>query len=216
MLFVTGDMHGDYSAFAQRRIDRLKKDDVLIVTGDFGFIWDDSKEEIKNLKKLQKKKYMILFVEGAHENFDRIRLYPEVELFGASAYQISDNIFCLKRGEVYSIEDMNVLALGGGLPPHTDEPDKPIMLPDDSELQRAVDNLQSRHRRIDVIITHEAPASVKRLIDRNAAVNDLNIFLDTVLHNTRYDKWFFGSLHEDRALRKKLICVYENVIAIDR
>ena len=53
--------------------------------------------------------------------------------------------------------------------------------------------------------------AVKRLIDRNAYINDLNIFLDTVMHNTRYGKWYFGSLHEDRAISDNLICVFEEV-----
>ena len=212
MLYITGDMHGNYSSFAERRLDRLKKDDTLIITGDFGFIWDNSKEEIKSLKKIEKKKYRVLFIEGAHENFEKLREYPEEEIYGAAAYKIADNIYCLKRGEIYTIEGTSVFALGGGLPPHEAEADDPIKLPNDDELQHAVDNLQARRRRVDIIITHEAPASVKRLIDRNAAVNDLNIFLDTMLHNTRYGKWFFGSLHEDRAVSGNLICVYEKVI----
>ena len=216
MIYVTGDMHGNYSAFAERRLDKLKKDDILLITGDFGFVWDNSKEELKNLKKIEKKKYRIVFIEGAHENFERLREYPEEEIYGAGAYKIADNIYCLKRGEIYDIEDMSVFALGGGLPPHEDEADDPIKLPNDEELQHAVDNLQSRRRRVDLIITHEAPASVKRLIDRSAAVNDLNIFLDTMLHNTRYGKWYFGSLHEDRALSEKLICVYESVLAVNK
>ncbi len=215
MIYVTGDMHGDYTAFSERRIDKLKKDDILLITGDFGFIWDSSKEESKNLNKLQKKKYKIVFVEGAHENFEKLKEYPEKELFDAKAIEIADNIFCLKRGEIYTIEGKSVFALGGGLAPHDDEADRPDMLPSDDELQHAVDNLGELHRRVDIIITHEAPASVKRLIDKSASVNDLNIFLDTLLHNTRCKKWFFGSLHEDRILSERLVCVYERLIPIE-
>lgn len=215
MIYVTGDTHGDPEALTERRTGQLKKEDTLIITGDFGFIWDGSKEETKNLKKLSKKKYAILFVEGAHENFEKIREYEETELYGGKAYRISDNVFCLKRGEIYSIEGKNFLALGGGMPPYADEDADTSSLPTDDELKYAVDNIQGLHRKVDVIITHEAPASVKRLIDRQATVNDLNIFLDTVLHNTRYGKWYFGSLHQDRMLSDSLICVYEDVHRVE-
>mgnify|MGYP003299436716 CR=1 FL=1 len=48
MLYVTGDLHGEFSKLEKLR---LNEDDTLIVCGDFGFIWDNSKEEIKVLIK---------------------------------------------------------------------------------------------------------------------------------------------------------------------
>lgn len=216
MIYVTGDIHGDYDALSERQLNKLKKGDKLIVTGDFGFIWDNSKNELNNLKKLAKKKYDILFVEGAHENFEKLREYPEADLYQGKGYKIERNIYCLKRGEIYTIDGKSVFALGGGLPPYEDEPqqDSPSM-PTDDELKYAVDNIQDHHRRVDLIITHEAPASVKRMIDRSATVNDLNIFLDTVMKNTRYGKWFFGALHQDRAVSDNLICVFEEVYKVE-
>ena len=217
MIYITGDTHGDFDDLNHRGLKRMKKGDKLIITGDFGFLWDNSKEEIKNLQKLSKKKFDILFVEGAHEDFDRIRAFPECDLYRAKAYKIDHNIFCLKRGEIYLIEGRTVFALGGGMPPYADESDfnGEKSMPSEEELKAAVDNIQSEGRRIDLIITHEAPASVKRVIDRNAKINDLNIFLDTVLHNTRYKKWFFGSLHQDHAVSKDLICVWQNVYTVE-
>ncbi|WP_405344830.1 hypothetical protein [Ruminococcus sp.] len=214
MIYITGDTHGDIEIFNERRLGHLKKGDTLIVTGDFGFVWDNSKKEIKNLKKLEKKKFDILFVEGAHENFELLKGYEEVPLHGGTAKKIADNVYCLNRGELYSIEDKTIFALGGGLPPEADETEGVPSMPTDEELEYAVVNIEEQHRRLDLIVTHEAPASVKRLIDRNAYINDLNIFLDTVMHNTRYGKWYFGSLHEDRAISDNLICVFEEVYSL--
>lgn len=216
MIYVTGDIHGDFDGLMDRLPGRLKKGDKLIVTGDFGFVWDNSDKEKSNLKKLGKKKYDILFVEGAHENFELLRAYPEVDLYQGKGYKLDQNIYCLKRGEIYMIDGKSVFALGGGLPPYEDEPrDDPPSMPTDEELKYAVDNIQRHRKRVDLIITHEAPASVKRMVDRNATVNDLNIFLDTVMKNTRYEKWFFGALHQDRAISDKLICVFEEVHRIE-
>lgn len=123
MIYVTGDTHGDYGVFAERKLDRLKKDDILLIAGDFGFIWDNSNSEIKNLKKLAKKKYTIVFVEGAHENFERLREFEEVDFYGGKARKIAANIYCLNRGELYTMDGRTVFALGGGKPPHADEDD---------------------------------------------------------------------------------------------
>lgn len=213
MIYITGDIHGDLEAFSERRLGQLKKGDKLIVTGDFGFVWDNSKEELKALQKLAKKKYDILFVEGAHENFEQLRKYPEADLYLSKAYKLDHNIYCLKRGEIYTIDGHSVFALGGGLPPYMseDEAEPALSMPSDDELKYAVDNIRSHSRRVDIIVTHEAPASVKKLIDRSAVINDLNIFLDTVLHNTGFKKWYFGSLHRDRKVSENLICVFEEV-----
>lgn len=220
MIYITGDVHGDLADLDSRGTAKLKKNDILIVTGDFGLLWDSSKKEIKSLNKLSKRKYKILFVEGVHENFDMINEHQSEEIFGSSALKISDNIYCLKRGEIYSIEGKTVFALGGG---KVDDPFEngeldPIndkAMPTDEQLKDAVDRLQSIKKRVDIIITHEAPASVKRLIRRDSSINDLNIFLDTLLHNVKYKMWYFGSLHTDRALSTNMTCVWQELIKVD-
>ena len=45
MVYVTGDMHGDFERFKLPAMKKLKKGDTLIICGDFGFLWDGSKEE---------------------------------------------------------------------------------------------------------------------------------------------------------------------------
>ena len=219
MVYITGDIHGDLSDLDSRNIGRLKKGDTLIVTGDFGFIWNNSKSELRNIKKLSKKKFTILFVEGVHENFELLENYDECEIFGAKAKKITDNIYCLNRGEIYEIENNSYFCLGGGDVDDIFEKSEDILeqksMPTDEQLQYAVDNLQKTGKKIDYIITHEAPASVKKLIRRDSNINDLNLFFDTILHNVRYKNWYFGSLHTDRALSTNMTCVWQDVIKID-
>lgn len=76
MIYLTGDTHGGMERFQSKEAKQLKKGDTLIICGDFGFIWDGSKGEEKHLKWLGKRRYTIAFVEGTHDNLDRLAGLP--------------------------------------------------------------------------------------------------------------------------------------------
>lgn len=76
MVYVTGDIHGDITRFSEKELKLLKKQDTLIICGDFGFIWNGSKSEQRTLKQLNKSPYTIAFLDGTHENFDLLEEYP--------------------------------------------------------------------------------------------------------------------------------------------
>ena len=98
MIYITGDTHGDISRFRDSITRKLRRDDTLIVCGDFGFIWDGSRAEMNMIRKLDELRYTIAFIDGCHENFDLLAQYPEISWNGGIASQISDNIIHLKRG----------------------------------------------------------------------------------------------------------------------
>ena len=50
MIYITGDLHGDLERFKEKNMKQLKPGDTLLVCGDFGFIWDGSKQEKAALK----------------------------------------------------------------------------------------------------------------------------------------------------------------------
>ena len=117
MIFVTGDTHGIYSRFDDPRLRRLGKGDTLIICGDFGFLWNGSKEEINILKKLSKKKYNICFVDGTHENFELLSKLKIKKWNGGKVHHIASNIFHLMRGQIFTIEDVKIFTMGGGESP---------------------------------------------------------------------------------------------------
>ena len=45
MILITGDTHGDLSRFKKKELKKLRKNDTLIICGDFGFVWNGSKTE---------------------------------------------------------------------------------------------------------------------------------------------------------------------------
>ena len=65
MICVTGDLHGDITRFRSPALKKLRRGDALIITGDFGCIWDGSKKEKKMLKKLGKKKWIFIGIGAA-------------------------------------------------------------------------------------------------------------------------------------------------------
>ena len=72
MVYITGDMHGDQSRFNTKEIKALQPGDTLIICGDFGFVWEDDNREKEFLKWLGSRKFNICFLDGPHDNFDRI------------------------------------------------------------------------------------------------------------------------------------------------
>ena len=68
MVYLTADLHGDLDRLREAE-KKLRRKDTLIVLGDFGFLWSGDKAERKLLRRLGKRKYTLLFLDGAHENF---------------------------------------------------------------------------------------------------------------------------------------------------
>ena len=42
MVYLTGDTHGELDRFKEGELRRAGKGDIVIVLGDFGFVWDGS------------------------------------------------------------------------------------------------------------------------------------------------------------------------------
>ncbi|MFR6682955.1 MAG: metallophosphoesterase [Dorea formicigenerans] len=82
MIYITGDCHRNFERFNTRNFPEQKemtKDDYVIICGDFGGVWNkdgESKMETSVLDWLDGKAFTTLFVDGNHENFDRLYAYP--------------------------------------------------------------------------------------------------------------------------------------------
>lgn len=113
MVYLTGDTHGDIERFKHGKLRWLGKRDVVIVLGDFGFVWDGSKEEQKKLDWLRKRPYTLLFLDGAHENYDLLAQYPEEELFGGKVQALGGNVYHVCRGSVLTLEEKNTSVSAG-------------------------------------------------------------------------------------------------------
>ncbi|MBC8547550.1 metallophosphoesterase [Clostridiaceae bacterium NSJ-31] len=214
MVYVTGDMHGDYDRFKARALRRLRRGDTLIICGDFGFVWDGGKAEQRLLKKLGRKRYTIAFLDGVHENHGLLAGYGTVDWNGGRARQISGRLYQLLRGQVYTIEGNTVFTLGGGENPDADCWSEALegCMPTAGELEQAERNLAAADYRVDYVVTHECTGVVKSFLNMDSNMyNQLYAFLNRAAQTVRCKRWFFGCQHIDKVIPPKYVGVYKEV-----
>lgn len=119
MVYITGDCHGDFSKFSNKHFPEqrsLTKDDIVIICGDFSGIWgiQESESEKYWLKWLNSRNFTTVFIDGNHENFQRLNNDFEVIQFHCGkAHRIRDSIYHLMRGEIYEFDDKRFFTFGG-------------------------------------------------------------------------------------------------------
>ena len=224
MIFITGDAHGDLSCLKNPKLNKLGEKDYLIICGDFGFIWSkDNPAEKKKLEWLKKRKYTICFVDGAHENFDILNSYQPYRWKGGNAHKIADNIYHLMRGEIFTLEGKTFFVMGGGESDDAQMREEGVSwweaeLPNAEEMKNGADNLQTTEKNINYVLTYEPPTSAKEILkqrtNQNLIITPLNTYLQELMLNVDYMHWYFGSLHLDLKISKKMTAVFNEIIQI--
>ncbi|MBQ3136527.1 MAG: metallophosphoesterase [Clostridia bacterium] len=215
MIYITGDTHRNIKRFMHGNAEFIHdmtwtKDDVLIVCGDFGFVFYDTPEEHDMLDWFEKNKpYTICFVDGNHENHPRLAEYPLEEWHGGKIHRIRKNVIHLMRGQVFNIQGHKIFAMGG-----TYSIDRSMRtlgysywqeeIPCDAEYKEAIENLRKHNFNIDYAVTHTAP---KEIIIQMGYIPDphdyeLTGFFEYVMYECKdsVKGWFFGHWHEDREI----------------
>ena len=120
MIYITGDTHADFKHrfnmdnFPEQR--EMTKDDYVIICGDFGGVWNvgqESKNEKHWLDWFEERSYTLLFVDGNHENFDRLNSYPVKEWHGGKIHELRPHVLHLMRGQVFEIDEKKIFTFGG-------------------------------------------------------------------------------------------------------
>ena len=221
MIYVTGDMHGDIRRFSCPQLKKLKKGDTLLICGDFGFVWDNSKKERRLLKKIGRRRYNVCFIDGTHENFDLLEGYEAKPWNGGLARNISGRLYHLMRGQLFRIDGHTVFTMGGGESPDIDirfdnDTWSRREIPTKQELVDGAEHLRLAGNQVDYIITHEPPLKIKQflLLKENEAVRvtGLNTFFEELSACCRFRRWFFGSMHEDKFVSGTHIAVFQHII----
>ena len=241
MIYVTGDCHQNFRKFNTKIFPEQKemtKEDYVIICGDFGGVWNkevENKEEKHLLDWLEGKPFTTLFVDGNHENFDRLYSYP-VELWhGGKVHKIRRSVIHLMRGQIYEIDGKSFFTFGGASshdiesgildPEDSDFKEKKKWLdrewrsyrvnhitwwaqelPSEEEMQEGRANLAAHDNQVDFIVTHCCATSTQMLIDEQKLKPDIETdYLEEIKQTIQFKKWFFGHYHDNRNVSKKEI-----------
>lgn len=234
--FITGDTHRKIDVkkigrFADLIGEDLSKEDVLIVAGDFGLYWEDhvSVPERGLLKWYESLPFTVLWIDGNHENHERIANLPREERFGGKVGVCGESVFHLRRGQIYTINDKTFWTFGGG---YSIDKARRIPgvswwageLPTKTEMEAGAKSLQNVDFEVDYIITHTAPRVVtqellQKVQTRYMAAkidatpeHEFQDFLQGIMLISRFKRWFFGHFHEDMELRNgEFRCLYGDI-----
>ncbi len=251
MIFLTGDTHADFTyrfsteSFPEQ--EEMTKDDYVIVCGDFGGVWDykgENKTEKYWLDWFESRSYTLLFIDGNHENFERLYSYPVKDWHGGKVHEIRPHVLHLMRGQVFEIEDKKFFTFGGASSHDVSggilEPDDPEFdtkkrfleeswrpyrinhrtwwkeeLPNEEEMEEGRRNLQAHGWKVDYIVTHCCSSSTQAVMSGGTFDTDIeNKYFEEIKEKTEYKKWFFGHYHKNINIFDKEIPIYEQIIRI--
>lgn len=216
MIYITGDTHANQTKWVRELEPMLSAGDLLIVAGDFGIgFWNGRywSEELF-FDHIAEQPYTVAFLDGNHENFDKLNVCPVGQWNGGRVHFLRPNLVHLMRGEVYDLEGSSVFVFGGGysMDRYRRVPGEswwPQEMPTEDEYENGRRNLERVGHRVDCILTHTAPTetvyylSTLRSLGIHGNVMEerpLTAFLDEVQHGTSYERWYFGHFHIDLEL----------------
>lgn len=230
MIYITGDIHGTHSVntrfnrwnFPEQK--KLNKQDVVIIAGDFGLIWNGDKEDQYWLKWLdQTKSFTTLFIDGNHENFDLLEQYPIESWHGGLVHRINNSVLHLMRGQVYEIEGLTFFTFGGAA-----SHDQAFRsegkswwareMPSEDEYQLGLANLEKHHWKVDIVITHTCTYQSLEWIQQHYATevvaDPMHDYFQHIQNRLDYQQWYFGHFHQDVQLPDRQRLLYNDLFVI--
>ncbi|NLK66678.1 MAG: metallophosphoesterase [Campylobacteraceae bacterium] len=211
MLFLCGDTHGTFEIDKILNDEFLNsypftRDDVLVVLGDFGVFWFDEPDEneLYLLDIFEKLPFTLCFIDGNHENFNRLDKFETINKFGGKVGKAGENCYWLKRGEIYEICGKKLFTFGGAF--SIDRVYRVLNkswwlreIPSQAEMDYALENLKNSPD-IDIVLTHTAPDFIVKSMGFFGVVDETTLFLEKVFYKIEPKEWYFGHFHLDKKL----------------
>ena len=250
MIYVTGDTHADFrfrfntENFPEQK--EMTKDDYVIICGDFGGIWapSESREEKYWLDWFESRRYTLLFIDGNHENHERLASYPKKTWNGGMVHEIRPHVLHLMRGQVFTLQGKKVFTFGGAqshdiqggildpFAPDFVEKAKAARraylpfrvdrvswwdeeMPSDEEMAEGLRNLAANDNSVDFIVTHCCATSTQALFSAGLFKPDrLTDYFEEIHRTVQFKKWFFGHYHDNRNVTADEIMLYEQMVRV--
>lgn len=214
-MIITGDTHGEYGRMIEilNVMQKYESDEKYIcVVGDFGYLFENSFMEHKLLDEMEMQDFIIIVIPGNHENYNEFKKYDIVDFHGAKAHKIRNNIYYIRRGEIFELGGKSFFCMSGG-----NSVDRYMRrenvswwadeMPEDKEYKYAADNIENFRKsgkKIDYILSHTAPLSGLAYLGKNHGREELplNNFLEYVRETVadEYTMHYYGHLHLDKEM----------------
>jgi len=205
------------------------KNDYMIILGDFGLLWNNSKIEKYWLNWLNSRPWTTLFVDGNHENFNMINELPIVEKFDGKVGKVTDSIYHLKRGEIYNIDGKKIFTFGGAQSVDKSERVEniswwPEEVPNYEETHYALANLANHNLMVDYVLTHTCPQEISEVLKEigickyNEPIETIDYtrkVLDEIAGGITFKHWYFGHWHDDVVIKEKYTLLFESIIKLE-
>ncbi|MCQ2465733.1 MAG: metallophosphoesterase [Oscillospiraceae bacterium] len=226
MIFITGDVHGEYDLrkFGKDEFpvqSELTKKDYVIICGDFGFLWDESKTEKYWLKWLDRKPWTTLWIDGNHENYTLLSRYLIEDWNGGKIQKITDSIYHLCRGSIFTIEGRKIFAFGGA-----ESHDKqfrtpgisywPQEMPSLKELITGAENLNRNDWKTDIVVSHSLPTFILKELGMTEIYqpNTLTDYFEKLNRKMDFDLWFSGHYHRNLQCTHRHYMIFDSIAQI--
>lgn len=225
-IYITGDTHGEISRFSLVNLpyENWTYNDILIVLGDFGFVFYDDLRDKERLDRMEKLPFQLCFLDGNHERFPALSKYHVEEWNGGRVHRLRSNIRHLMRGQIYDINGTRLFTMGGGF--SIDKAYRregvswwPQEMPSEAEYAEAWRNLERSGWKVDYILSHVPPAETMEVFHQMGLISHvameeapLNSFLETVREKVSYKHWYFGHMHMDRPMWRNQTAVFFNIL----
>ena len=253
-VWITGDIHGDPMRFHEdsfyEQRDMTYKDktkNFVIICGDAALLWyfrGINQAEEDALDWLDGLPFTVLFVDGNHENFNRLNELPVSNWHGGRVHKLRDSVIHLMRGEIFDIANHSFFTFGGAsshdvqdgildmnadiekIKEWSKSKDKFFRiknvnwwkeeLPNENEMKNGLVNLEKVDWKVDYIITHTPSTEMMPSFEYHMYydIDILMNYLEEIRRKVNYKYWFCGHMHTNLNITDKDICLYEQIIKI--
>ena len=226
---ITGDMHGDICRY--KFLENYPAETAaLIVLGDVGFNYYGNGKDMLTKAGASMWGNYIYCVRGNHEM--RPDEVPTMEKYfddnvGNFVYYEPEfpYIRYFIDGYLYNIDDYRTLVIGGAY-----SVDKPYRISRGMKwFQREqltpeeMDNIYNTYKgdAVDIILSHTCPLSWQPtdlfldFIDQSSVDNSMEVWMDKIKEDIKYNLWLFGHYHRDRLVRPHVEMLLSDVQKLD-
>ena len=148
-------------------------------------------------------------------------------MFDGKVGIVSDSIYHLRRGEVYTINGSTIFVMGGALSIDKDHRTIDVSwwadeIPSYEEMDYGISNLEKCNWEVDYVITHTMPRELLGCFGFGMGLGYKSVdscavtgYLDHIARNLKFKDWYFGHFHDDID-RGKYHLLYDRIIKLKK